>query len=253
LRRWKGNRLESQNTGTELLSFGITAVGSVIASAFAVWLIIFKGQTGDGAGIVLIPILFPCLAAPIPGLIGQLIFAKYTNSLISAVMGILFASITLVVIYSSLIGTAMYKEKKLVKSAEKEMVFFKSALEGKFKDDVIRDHYKEFNLFSKYEREAIEKLLYAKNRDKFSSQAISVLIDLVTNDILIVGYLADQPETTVEVKMKIAESQDEYAVLPMAKNPLTPPEVLRKLAKHKIAYVSQLASSQLSSNTRKSP
>jgi len=245
-RRWKGNRLESQNTGTELLSFGITAVGSVIASAFAVWLIVFKGQAGDGAGIVLIPILFPCLAAPIPGLICQLIFSKYINSTSSAVIGIIFASLTLVVIYSTFIGTATIKENKIKKNAMTEIVFFKSALEGKFKDDEIRDHYKEFNLFSKYEREAIKKLLYEKNREKISPQAITTIIDLVKNDSLVVGYLADQPETPLEIKHKVAELQYRLALVnlkthhpnspagytiaaDLARNPSTPFDILQKL------------------------
>lgn len=238
--------MESQDKGTFFLSLPITIIGSVIASAFAVWLIVFKGQSGDGAGIVLIPILFPCLAAPIPGVIGQLIFAKYTSSLISSVIGIVLASLTLVVVYSTLIGTATIKENKHKKSAETEMVFFKSALEGKFKDEEIRDHYKEFNLFSKYEREAIKKLLYEKNREKISPQAITTIIDLVKNDTLVVGYLADQPETPLEIKHKVAELQYRLALVnltnhhpnspagytiaaDLARNPSTPFDILQKL------------------------
>jgi len=220
------------------LSVGITVISSVIASVFVVWATVFKGQSGDGVGIIFIPLFFPCLAAPIPGLICyflcQLIFAKnkiYTNNFISVVIGIFFACLSMVVFYSTLIGTVTHKEEKLVKSAETEMVFFKAALEGKYKDDVIREHYKELN-FDKQDRQAVEDLLYQKDRERFPLEPLLLLMELFDNDGEILGYLVDQPEIPVEVKRKLAANPNHLVVFPMAVNPDTPQDILLILSAH---------------------
>jgi hypothetical protein len=228
-----------------LLSVGITVIGSILASAFAVGVIIFKGNLGNSMGLEFIP----CLGAPIPGLIGYFLSKNIFNrrnlntNVLSIVSGIGFAVVVMVSLYSVMLSKATYNEKKFENNAANEMLFFKAVLAGKYSDEAIINHYSnaKFTRFDRereLERKFIQDILYEKKRIEFSPHAITVLIDVLKSDVAVVGYLVDQPETSIEVKMKTSESQDEYAVLPMSKNPDTPPEILLKLAAHESLSVS---------------
>ena len=117
------------------------------------------------------------------------------------------------------------------KKARDEAKFFYAATQGKHSEVEIRSYYKNHPVphLTKLDR----------TKSAISPKAMELLIGVFDNNPSLKGDLSAWPETATELKLKVAESPEIQAVLPMAINTSTPPEVLIKLASHKSIEVSR--------------
>jgi|GEM_PF-7017239 len=176
-----------------------------------------------------------CMLGFLIGILG--LFRKSNASiLLSIVFAIAFgyASIFMVGIFND-----VWSESKDYIGKRKdvgEVKYFEEALAGKYHENEIRAHYREHPI-NDYVARAImsdKRIWETSIPDKIivDPNMISAIMDIFKNYRELIGLLANLSETPVELKLMAAERPEIEAVLGMARNEQTPPEVLIKLATH---------------------
>lgn len=214
-----------------LSCLSITAIISFYIAFPVVRMFVFGGQQSAWGLEYLL-----CIFAPLPGVIGfsvswLLLIHKskgYERGLLSAVIGVAVACIAIVLFYQGIRYTGSIK-------ARDEAKFFQDAIQGKHSEVEIKNYYKDHPIpnLTRFERTS----------GTISPKAIELLISIFDSNPSLQGFLAAQPETTTECKLKVAESPDIQAVLPMAINTATPSGVLIKLSSHKSIEISRAVNS----------
>mgnify|MGYP000905355039 CR=1 FL=1 len=123
------------------------------------------------------------------------------------------------------------KEKSV---AIDEVMYFKGAISGKNNENDIKAHYASHPLSSlgawKISSDKNAPGSLAAPGSVVDPKIIPIFIELFKKYPLLVGALANRPETPLDIKLKVADHPDALAVRDMAFNINTPPTVLIRLS-----------------------
>jgi len=166
----------------------------------------------------------------IPGFFVGLIvgFLRFKRLGASILVGLFFAIVVAPIVLSIIIPATESLEKT---SLEKDAVYFKSSLIGKYTDDEIKQHYNRHPLsYSVKNTQWIDSILDDSFKTKPITKRIILLAEITTKEDKIVETLALLPNAPIALKLRAASTNSSYVANNMAKDLNTTSEILIELA-----------------------
>ncbi len=223
------------------LSLTATIIASFYFSASAITYTISGGQPSSlGIEYLL------CVLAPIPAVAAYVFgYSRLlrssginTRCIGSAAIG-LVVSYIIMTLFGGVVSApnkiGQYKMKWMTLSEEG---YLQSALEGKFNDREIKEHYQKIELTDSVMQE-LRFFLYKSIQSSGGGFAVNVkpeslpvLVEVFQKRPDFVGLLAGCREAPYSLKLKVSDSLEPDAVKYLANSVDTPPEILAKLASH---------------------